>query len=158
MFNGTVCFREPCSNWVSRDAFKLYLLTIQTNKQIRLKVAVYSHYVFVLFIWNGIHTDDPVLVAHSPDVVSLLVQELITMFKNLQTCFDVSQQTEKKHEGRRASAVARSKRSEFIKKEWWPPREEQNCSICYSADGTGLYLSPLYESGSAFYPIKKFGN
>lgn len=46
----------------------------------------------------------------------------------------------------------------IYKKEWIPPREEQNPSICYSVYGTGLHLSPLSESGSAFYPIKKFGN
>lgn len=56
------------------------------------------------------------LVADTPDAISLFVRELIIMFENLQTRVDVSWQTGKKYEGTRVSATAKSKRNEFIKK------------------------------------------
>lgn len=56
------------------------------------------------------------LVADTPDVISLFVQELIIMFENLQRRVDVSWQIGKKYEGTRVSATAESKRNEFIKK------------------------------------------
>lgn len=145
-----MCFHQPCSDWAPRHVFKLYLLAIKiTNRYDYSTVPLF-------FLFGTLHTDHRVPVADTPDAISLFVWEL--MFENLQTCVDISWQTEKKYEGRRLSAIVRSKRNEFIKKEWIPPREGQNRSICYSADGTGLHLSPLSESGSAFYPIKKFGN
>lgn len=71
----------------------------------------------LFFLLGTVHTDHRVLVADTPDIISLFVQGLIIMFETLQTCVDVSWQTEKKYEGRRVSAIARTKRNEFIKKE-----------------------------------------
>lgn len=48
----------------------------------------------LFFLLGTVHTDHRVLVADTPDIISLFVRGLIIMFETLQTCVDVSWQTE----------------------------------------------------------------
>lgn len=122
----------------------------EDNNQIRLKSSVYS----ILSFFG--HTNHCVLVADTPDVISLFVQELIIMFKNLQTRVDVSWQTGKKYEGTRVTA--KSKRNEFIKKksEYLPGRSRIALSAIQRLEQDYTYPLSL-KVVPLFTPLKSLG-
>lgn len=99
------------------------------------------------------------LVANTPVLISLFVQELIIMFENVQTRVDVSWQTEKKYEGTRVSAIARSKRNEFIKKkggEYLPGRSRIALSAIQRLEQDYTYPLSL-KVVPLFTPLKSLG-